>query len=117
MANEQNLIPQAHKLTVDEASKGGKKSAETRRIQSAIIKALDSKVTDEQLVELFERFGIKKGDRRYSSAIACAVVKKAADGDLQAMSFIRDTIGEKPKDEISVDGGVVIVDDLTGTAK
>ncbi len=117
MANEQNLIPGAHKLTVGEASKGGKKSGEVRRMQSAIIKALDSKATDEELQELFEKFNIKKGDRRYSAAIACAVVKKAAGGDLQAMSFIRDTIGEKPKDEISLDGGVVIVDDLTGTAK
>ena len=117
MANEQNLIPGGHKFTLEEASKGGKKSGEVRRMQSAIIKALDSKVTDEQLFELFEQFGIKKGDRRYSSAIACAVVKKAAGGDLSAMSFIRDTIGEKPKDEISVDGGVVIVDDLTGAAK
>lgn len=31
MANEENLIPQAHKLTVEEASKGGKKSGEVRR--------------------------------------------------------------------------------------
>lgn len=117
MANQQNLIPGAHKLTVGEASKGGKRSAETRRMQSAIIKALDSKATDDELQELFDRFGVKKGDRRYSAAIACAAVKKAAGGDLSAMSFIRDTIGEKPKDEISVDGGVVIVDDLTGTVK
>lgn len=29
--NEQNLIPQAHKLTVEEASRGGKRSAESRR--------------------------------------------------------------------------------------
>ena len=29
--NEKNLIPQAHKLTVEEQSKGGKASAESRK--------------------------------------------------------------------------------------
>ena len=31
MANPDTLVPQAHKLTVEEASKGGKKSGEVRR--------------------------------------------------------------------------------------
>ena len=36
MANEQNLIPQAHKLTVEEQSKGGKKSGEVRRQRNTL---------------------------------------------------------------------------------
>ena len=31
---EDNLIPQAHKITVEEASRGGKRSAEVRREKS-----------------------------------------------------------------------------------
>lgn len=34
MANEQNLIPQAHVLTVEEQSRGGKRSGEIRSLKS-----------------------------------------------------------------------------------
>ena len=40
MANEKNLIPQAHILTVEEQSAGGKKSAEIRREKKTILKIL-----------------------------------------------------------------------------
>ncbi len=102
MANEQNLKPGAHKLTQEELSKGGKKSGETRRLQSAMKKALEKKVINPDLIFLFEEFGIKKGDRNYAQAIACNLVDKAARGNLDAIALLRDSIGEKPKDEITV---------------
>ena len=102
MANEQNLKPGGHKLTKEEQSKGGKKSGETRRLQSAMKKALDKKVINPDLIFLFNEFGIKKGDRNYAQAIACNLVDKAARGNLDAIALLRDSIGEKPKDEISV---------------
>lgn len=34
MANKNNLIPQAHKLTVEEQSKGGKKSVKSKKEKS-----------------------------------------------------------------------------------
>lgn len=36
MANEQNLIPQAHKLTVEEASKGGIASGKAKRARKTL---------------------------------------------------------------------------------
>ena len=36
MANNQNLIPQAHKLTVEEQSKGGIASGERRRAKKSM---------------------------------------------------------------------------------
>ena len=45
----------------------------------------------------------------YSIAIACALVRKAAKGDLSAASFVRDSIGEKPKEELSVSGGPIFI--------
>lgn len=116
MANEQNLIPQAHVITVEEASKGGVNSGKTRRLQGAIKRALESRASSAEFKELFESFGIDDDSRDYAAAIACALINKAAKGDLSAASFVRDSIGEKPKEEISLDGGVVIVDDLTGKA-
>ena len=116
MANEQNLIPGGHVFTQEEASRGGTRSAEKRRLQGAIERALEAKAPDEDYSELFKRFGISDNDQKtFASAMACAVVNRAAKGDLYAFSLIRDTIGEKPKNEISLDGGVVIVDDLNKT--
>ena len=40
MANEKNLIPQAHILTVEEASKGGQNSGKARREKKTIQKIL-----------------------------------------------------------------------------
>ncbi len=117
MANEQNLIPGGHILTQEEASKGGVNSGKTRRLQGAIKRALSSKASSAEFKELFENFGIEEGSRDYATAIGCAVIQKAAKGDLMAAGFVRDTIGEKPKEEISLDGGVVIIDDLTDSNK
>jgi hypothetical protein len=117
MANEQNLIPGGHTFTQEEASKGGKESAKTRRLQGAIKKALEARASSAEFAEIFEQFGIDEENKDYAMAIACALVGKAAKGDLSAASFVRDSIGEKPKEEIDLNGGVVIVDDITNPIK
>lgn len=106
---EDNLT---HKLTAEERALGGRKSGEKRRLQAAIKKALESKAEDERYDELFERFGIDKKSRSYAMAIACAIVQKAAGGDLSSAAYLRDTAGEKKGDEPQAVGRVVIVDDL-----
>lgn len=80
MANEQNLIPQAHKLTVEEQSRGGIASGEARRAR---------KTLREELIMLLE---INDNNRKISTAI----LEKALAGDIAAFTTIRDTIGEKP---------------------
>lgn len=109
MANEQNLT---HQLTAEERSKGGTESGKTRRLKSAFEKRLDAKVTSGDFNEIMEEFGIEKGSAVYMDAVACVGVRKAAQGDLAWATFIRDLIGEKPKDEIALNGGVVIIDDV-----
>ena len=119
MANEQNLNKEGFFKTNDEATKdaarkGGIASGKKRRLQGAIERALESKASSEEYTELFETFGLTEEDgKTFASAVACALVKKAANGDLSAISLIRDTIGEKPKEEIDLNGGVVIFDDIT----
>lgn len=120
MANEQNLMPieevnsrRTPEQHSADSAKGGIASGKTRRLQSAIKRALESKATSEEFNDIFEQFGIEEGDRDYSLAVACALVNKAAKGDLSAIGLMRDTIGEKPKEEIDLNGGVVIVDDIT----
>lgn len=108
MANEQNLIPGAHSLTVEEQSKGGKASGETRRLKAAVRKALEKCVPEDmtELREVLEKAGV---DMTNDNGIAFAMVLKALKGDLSAASWIRDTAGEKPKDELTLGGDSVII--------
>lgn len=67
MANEKNLIPQAHTLTVEEASKGGQNSGKARRekktIQKILTDLLDTNVGDiPQMAKSLQKLGIE-GDK------------------------------------------------------
>lgn len=84
MANKKNLIPQAHKLTVDELSKGGIKSGQARAARKSL---------KEELLLLLEQ-----GDTQQK--ISLALLQKAIDGDTKAFEVLRDTIGEKPVDKV-----------------
>lgn len=107
MANEQNLKPQAHILTVEEQSKGGAASVEARR----------AKKTLRELVELFgemdvsdkarsqmERMGIPEELMTRKMQPVVALYNKANKGDVSAFNAIRDIIGEKPVDETKLTG-------------
>lgn len=82
MANEQNLKPGAHKLTVEEASKGGKRSGEVRR---------ERKLIKDRILEMM-------GESDWDTMIRNAI-ERAKDDD-KAFSTLRDTIGEKPVDKV-----------------
>ena len=120
MANEQNLIPftseQSHEEAVKNGRKGGIESGKKRRLQGAIERALDAAASNADFRDIFDTFATDPKDRTYASAIACALTAKAAQGNLDAIALLRDTIGEKPKEEIDLSGGVVIVDDLADKA-
>lgn len=102
MANEQNLIPQAHKLTVEEQSKGGKISGEKRRQRKTFAEAFDIWLTSDHVD--------KKGTRMNGMDIlVAAMVQKASKGDVRAFEVIRDSVGEKPVEKIAT---VEIPDDV-----
>lgn len=69
MANNENLIPQAHKLTVEEASRGGKKSVEVRR---------KKKTLREDLEFLLESINKKTGET-YQESITAGMIANAID--------------------------------------
>lgn len=97
MANEQNLIPQAHTLTVEEASKGGKASGEARRKKRELRDALQ---------ELLDReYKDANGNVADGTAILAAqLFKKAQKGDVHAWITLRDTVGQKPVERFEVSG-------------
>ena len=97
MANNQNLVrgEEAHKLTAEEQSAGGKASAEARRRKRDLKRAIE--VLLEQ--DVTAKDGTSKSG---AEAIAVAQFKKALKGDAKAFELLRDTSGQKPIDKIQV---------------
>ena len=95
MANEQNLVrgDEAHKLTAEEASKGGKRSAEVRRQKRDLRRALEI---------LLERgFKDKHGNEvTGAEAITAKLFEQAMNGNVRAFETLRDTVGQKPVEKV-----------------
>ena len=94
MANEKNLIPQAHTLTVEEASKGGQNSGKARRekktVQKILGELLDGQIKDSpQFVKLAAKMGVD-GDKSVKDifTMVCLLnsVKSGNLGDLERLS-------------------------------
>ena len=93
MANEQNLVPQAHKLTVEEQSAGGKASGEARRKKRLMREAFE-----ELLAREYHDANGKTLDG--TELLTLKVFKQAMDGDLKAFEIVRDTTGQKPVERV-----------------
>lgn len=115
MANIQNLMPVQElnsRRTPEQHSadsvKAGKASGEARRLKSAVRKALETCIPKNmtELITALQEAGI---DTTNDNGIAFAMVLKALKGDPTAATWIRDTAGEKPKDEVSLDGDAVVI--------
>ena len=112
-----NLIPGAHPLSIEEASKGGKASGETRRAKKTLRELADDLlsfvVKDERLTGKYKKLGINgdgKGKYTFKEAILIGQIVQAAKGDTKAYNAIRDTL--EPKDDATVGA----VEDLTPLA-
>lgn len=104
MANEKNLIPQAHTLTVEEASRGGQNSGKARRekktIQKILADLLDSEIKDSpQFAKLASKMGVE-GDKSVKDifTMVCLLnsVKNGNLGDLERLSKL---LGEDKQNE------------------
>jgi len=87
MSKEDNLIP-FNKLTENEqreiAKNGGIASGESRRKRKQL---------RDDLINLLET-------KDTQNRICLEIIAKALDGDIKAFEVIRDTIGEKPKEQV-----------------
>lgn len=93
--NDENLkpfytLPESKQREI--RSKGGKKSVENRRAKKTMREMLD------YLLE--KEIKTNKGDISTLEAIMVSAVAKASKGDIRAIEFIRDTIGQKPNEKI-----------------
>ena len=107
MANEQNLIKN-EALTPEQrrrnASKAGKASAKKRQqnktFKEIISRFLDGQVSDERLKQQMIEFGFADSEVSNKSCAVFALWKEAIKGNTKAFELLRDTIGEKPIEQI-----------------
>ena len=103
---EDNLIPQAHTLTVDEQSAGGKASGEARRRKktmrelAVIVNSLPLSENNKKQLPT----GIKEDEMTFQMGFIIKVYKKALEGDTKAMKLwveLSNTLDEK-KTELEI---------------
>lgn len=93
--NEQNLVKgeDRHKFTLDEASKGGKASAEARRrrkdLRMALEMLLEKEYTDAQGKKITG-----------TEAITAKLFQQAMKGNIRAFETIRSTVGQDPVQKV-----------------
>lgn len=100
MANEQNLRAPTTAEARERGRKGGKASAAKRAERKTFREGL--------LLLLNEPLKDKTGqstDKTTQDAVIAGLVKRAISGDVRAAEFIRDTIGEKPVQDVKVSTG------------
>lgn len=106
MANEQNLIPQAHKLTVEEASKGGIASGKAKRARKTLkqigdmIGELDIKTPESKA--LLKSAGIEDEDMIQDVGMLFQLNLNAQKGDPKSIELLAKLRGQL-KDQISAE--------------
>ena len=111
---------------------GGKASGEAKRRKKAMKESLDIllnmplKSGKQADVEAVKNFAALKGKNiTVEQAMLIAQIQKALKGDTQALTFLRDTSGQKPEDNLNVVGEInasnpydeLTVDELRALAK
>ena len=95
--NENNLIPGAHELTVEEQSNGGKASAESRRRKrdmKAKMKALLELPAAANDREQLEALGVAPDDMDNEMVLVMAMFLGAAGGDAKAFDRVIQLLGK-----------------------
>ena len=114
MAQDENLIPiQSADEAREKGRKGGIASGVARREKKALRETLEDLLTmslkngKPTSVEKIKSIAAIKGKNiSVQEAIMLAQIQKAIRGDVRAAEFIRDTIGQKPQDNMIVSGEV-----------
>ena len=84
MANKNdNLIPEAHKLTLEDQSNGGKRSGEVRREKANLRKALNDLLNETY-----------KGDKTYKDMATLGLIVGAIKGKAENYKVIAQVLGE-----------------------
>nr|DAP15364.1 MAG TPA: hypothetical protein [Caudoviricetes sp.] len=110
MANVENLRP-IKTLSREEAkkrgSKGGKASVKAKRqrkqLKELFKSMLATSIPQEDLKEKIKTMGFKDEEENYNTLLGMTTLNEALKGNIKAVEMIRDTIGEKPKEEVAIE--------------
>ena len=121
MANPNTLVPQAHKLTVEEQSKGGKKSVEVRRQRKTLAQIGDMigglNIKSEKNRAILRDAGINDDDMINDVGMMFRLNLKAQNGDTKAIELLSKLRGQL-KEQISAEvADVTPLVDLTKRVK
>lgn len=101
-----NLVPfdqRSEEKQREIRSMGGKASQakqRRRKTQAEIIRQImELKLTPEEGAAKFEALGL---DPTWATDANVAVMQKARKGDVESLRYLRDTIGEKPRDGLEI---------------
>ena len=117
MANEKNLIPQAHTLTVEEASKGGQNSGKARRekktIQKILAELLDGQIKDNpQFAKLASKMGVESDKSVKDIFTTICLLNSVKNGNLGDLERLSKLLGE---DKENADASVMAkLDEVIG---
>lgn len=89
MAKEDNLIPEAHKLTLEEQSAGGKKSGEVRREKATMKRTLEMLLDEKN----------EKLNKTYKELSTLGLIKGATEGKAENYKLIMQVLGELQQEE------------------
>lgn len=85
------------------AVKAGKASAQARRVyktqRELIRQILATQTDDPELLEQLKEMGF---NGTFACAAVLAAARKAQNGDIEALRYLRDTVGEKPTDQYNL---------------
>lgn len=103
MANEQNLKPvRTEKEAREKGRNGGIKSGEARRrkrnMREAAKLLLDMPISKNQqtMKAVLSSLGVPEEDADYRMGVMAAMLLQAANGNVNAATFLRDTAGDNP---------------------
>jgi hypothetical protein len=120
MAKEDNLIDISSRPNHKELSaKGGENSAKAKKkmknMREAARYLLESPILgDQETADALAELGL---DADYQSATLLNILRKSANGDVEAARFVRDTSGQAPAQQVELggmDGKPIEVMDLSG---
>ena len=99
------------------STKGGKARAQQRRDQKNLretaLTLLNTKISREQATNLIGNDAdlISDSDLTMQAILTVRAMRAVLDdGNIKGAEFLRDTSGQRPKDEIQIDGSVIMTD-------
>ena len=97
-----NLIPQAHVLTVKEQSAGGKASVEARRrkktMAETINRLMELPLIEGEHKETLKKLGLEESELNNQAAMVVSMYQEALKGNVKAFDSLRDTSGNNFQD-------------------